>query len=467
METASQSGEQNISPWKTLKNLMIQEVPSYGNKIFYSLGFLSLTSFVIVSLSGLVMVFFGPNWWLTTRAGLIFRSIHLWAAQAFIFFVILHGIVVFLTSGFKGRRKLTWVLGIILFFLILFEAEFGYGLRGDFSSQWRTLQGADLFNGSGLGIFINNLNYAQIYGIHIILIPFLIFAVLSLHYFLVRVMGIAKPYRSDAKYRMVPANHNILFMRGFVLTAVIIALALAFPSPLIIPTTIKTVADSDPQLMATTLLSEMNRTSGTATYLDNIDPYTYDTRSIYITDPYDQYAQIAGGSNLMTSFNQEPAGRQNQEMSQALSYFSGGGVINTDPTQTNPVVPIVSSLVVMAKSGLYQNSLQGASSNGLNGTYVERFLSDTGVLEAKAEKLNMTTEQYGMVREETGLLPPGAWWLAPIGFLDNTILANDPNQDRDGAEILGLVFLFLLTFPYIPYLNRIPEKIGIDKLIWK
>ena len=120
----------------------------------------------------------------------------------------------------------------------------------------------------------------------------------------------------------------------------------------------------------------------------------------------------------------------------------------------------------MAKSGLYEDYLNGQR-QGLNYTYSTRFLSDTGVLEAHAEKLNITTDKYGMLKEEKGLLPPGAWWLAPIGLLDNTLLANDPNQDRDGAEILGFSLLLLIAFPYIPYLNRIPEKIGLDKYIWK
>ena len=121
----------------------------------------------------------------------------------------------------------------------------------------------------------------------------------------------------------------------------------------------------------------------------------------------------------------------------------------------------------MAQSGLYEAALQKEVSQGDDRTYVTRFLADTGVMDAKAQDLKMTTDQYGMLREEKGILPPGAWWLAPLGLLDHTILANDVNQDRDGAEILGLMVLLLIAFPYIPYLNRLPEKIGLDKFIWR
>ena len=162
-----------------VKNLMLIDVPSYANRIFYSLGFLSMVSFVMLLLSGMVLVFFGPDWWLTTSAGLFFRSIHLWSAQAFIFFILLHALIVFLTGGYKPPRRLTWILGGLMLFLAMFEAEFGYGLRGDYSAQWRSLQAADFYNGAGLGLLINNLNYAQIYGIHIVFIPLIIFALLG------------------------------------------------------------------------------------------------------------------------------------------------------------------------------------------------------------------------------------------------------------------------------------------------
>ena len=70
-------------------------------------------------------------------------------------------------------------------------------------------------------------------------------------------------------------------------------------------------------------------------------------------------------------------------------------------------------------------------------------------------------------REESGVLPPGAWWLAPLGILNHTILANNVNGDRDAAEILGLLALLLVLFPYIPFLNRIPEKLPFARWIWR
>lgn len=449
------------------KNIMLDQVPSYANKIYYSLGFLSAICFVLLILTGIILVFFGPDWWFTTSFGIFTRSIHLWSLQAFVVFMMLHLLIVFLTSGFKGPRKSLWVIGALMFFTVLFEAEFGYVLRNDFSSQWRSLQGADLYNGSGLGQLINNLNYVQIYGIHIVIIPIILLGLLFLHYALVRLRGIATPYKKDFKYKIVKANHMTLFIRGIVLVALIVILAIVFPSPLISPVTIKQIAKEDPSLMAKALVAEIDHSSDTATYSDNIDPYQYDTKKVYVADPYNQYLSIRGGADMLSVFDSESKDAQDANLKEASEYFDKGGEITTAPNMKNPVIPIVSALVGMGQNGLYEASLKSQVESGYNATYAVRFLADTGVLEEKATGLTMTTDQYGMLREGKTNLPLGAWWLAPLGLLDHTILANDENQDRDGAMILGSLMLIFMAFPYIPFLNRLPEVLKIDKLIWK
>lgn len=460
-----ETSQENKSLSSIFSDLMLQTVPSYANKIYYSLGFLSMTSLVVLILTGMVMVSFGPDWWLTTSLGVYFRSIHLWATQAFIFFIFLHLLIVFLTSGFKGPRKLTWILGSLMLFFVFAEAEFGYILRGDFSTQWRALQASDLYNGAGIGAFINNLNSTQIYGIHIVFLPLLILALLFGHYLLIKIRGIAKPYRSDVPANMVRANHNILFLRGAVLVVAILVLAFFFSSPFIAPYSVKDIAKKDPSLIAKTLVGEFDRTSDTAVYLDSINPYTYDTRQIYIELPYQKYLFLHPGRDYYAAFNSEDQKSQGENLKAAAEYFDKNGQLN-ESFSTNPVISVISSLILMGQSGLYEDSLKGTSiSKGT--TYATRFLADTGILEAKAEDLKITTPDYGMVKEESGIFPPGAWWLTPIGVLNHTVLSNDESGDRDGAIILGLAVLLLIAFPYIPFLNRIPEKLPFAKWIWQ
>ncbi|HET7320217.1 MAG TPA: cytochrome b N-terminal domain-containing protein [Candidatus Saccharimonadales bacterium] len=448
-----------------LRQTMIQDVPAYANKFFYSLGFLSMICFVVLLVTGVVMAVYGPDWWLISGMGKYFRSVHLWATQAFVLFIILHLMVVFFSSGFKKPRRLTWVLGSLMFFFVLSEAEFGYVLRGDFSSQWRSLQGADFYNGTGLGQWINNINYQQIYGIHLVVIPLVIIGLLFCHYLLVRFLGIAKPYKAGVNVPTVKANHTILFARGAVLVVLLLLLAIVFPSPFLKPDTVKSVAEADKKLVGQTLVKEFDRSSDTATYLDNIDPYTYDTREIYVQRPYAQLVALQGTPNLLQKYAAESEKVQATQLKQATDYFDK--VYPGKADAKNPLEPAITSLVNMAAAGLYEPTLNSASPSGDKSTYALRFLADTGVMDDRAQALGITTDQYGMLREEQGHLPPGAWWLAPIGVLNHTVLSNDDNGDRDGAIILGTFFLLLIAFPYIPGLNRLPEVFRLYKVIWR
>lgn len=448
-----------------LRSTMIKDVPEYANKFIYSLGFLSMISFLMLIITGVVMTFMGANWWLTDPVGKYFRSVHLWSTQAFVLFIILHLLIVFFGSGFKKPRRLTWVIGVLMFVFVLAEAEFGYVLRGDFSSQWRSLQGADFYNGTGLGHWINNINYSQIFGIHVVVIPLTIIGLLFLHYLLVKTLGIAKPHKKDVHVETVRANHGLLFARGGVLVGVLMVLGFIFPSPFIKPDSISYVSLNDPNIIGQTVLKEFDRSSDTASYLDNIDPYTYDTRNVYVAVPYQQYISATNSTDYLSIYNNEPQSKQDSQLKSAESYFDNNYPNN--PDLTNPLIRVDLALINMAKSGLYDASLNNAIRYGDKTTYDLRFLSDTGVLDDKATSLHITTDQYGMLNEENGHIPPGAWWLAPIGLLDHTLLANDSNGDRDGAILVGLFMLLLVAFPYIPVLNRLPEWLKVYKLIWR
>jgi len=464
-ETKETTENSEFASLKSIFNaLMIDKVPNYGNRFFYSLGFLSMISFVVLVFTGLIEASNGPTWWLTNDSGKFFRSIHLWATQAFVIFMILHLIIVFLTSGFKKPRRLTWVLGAVTFIFVLLEAEFGYILRGDFSSQWRSLQAADLFNGSGLGVILNPINYLQIYGIHLIVVPIVLLILLFSHYLLVKIRGVAKPYLQDVPSEIVPANHNLLFLRGFVLIVAIIGLAIIFPSPYLKPTTINEIAQTDPGLLATTLSKEFDKSSDTATYVNNIAPYTFDSRLVFIEEPYKQFITSTDSKDILQLYKSETTDLQDQQLKAASAYYAGDQ--KAAPDLNNPAVAVISSLVQMAKSGLYESSLALANPSGDKTTYISRFLADTGALEETATSLGITTEQYGMLREESKTFPLGAWWLAPVGVLNHTVLAHDDNGDRDGAYILGLLVLILIAIPFIPFVNRIPEKLKVYLLIW-
>ena len=452
-----------------LDKIYFHRLPSYGNKIFYGLGFLALTCLIILAVTGTVMGFMGESWWLYAPLGIYTRSVHLWTVQAFIFILILHFLVGFSTSGFRKPRRMVWVFGALIFCLVLIQTEFGYGLRGDFASQFRAVSGADFWNGAYLGYWMNPLNYTQSFIIHVAIIPLTILVLFILHYTLEHAYGIAKPFRKDTPYRMVDANHSIMYTRGVALVVVILVLAFFFHSPYVPAVKIADIANSDPGLVNGTLVEEFDHTSDTATYLDSIDPYTFDTRAVYVVTPYEtlRASSDASGTDAWADFQTADASAQAADIAEAYTYAT-----TTDAgayaTTTNPVIRMLATLEPMAKSGLYESLVAGESPS-TNNTYTLRFLVDLGVPEAKAATLHMSTEEWGMVKDETGSvwkLPPGSWWLMPLAVANWAFnLPNLDTGDRDAAIILGFLMFVFVLFPYIPYLNRLPEIFPIGRWI--
>ena len=168
-------------------------LPVYVSSFVYMFGVLTMASLIIVILSGIIMVLEGPIWYQYSSVGLLFRSIHFWGAQVFFFFMIVHMISVFFMAGWREGRIITWMLGVMLFGISMFEAFLGYLIGGGFFAQWNQVQAKDAMNAIGLTGFINILNNSQIYGLHVVILPIVLVALLGIHLFFVRKKGVVPP----------------------------------------------------------------------------------------------------------------------------------------------------------------------------------------------------------------------------------------------------------------------------------
>jgi hypothetical protein len=190
---------------------------------------------------------------------------------------------------------------------------------------------------------------------------------------------------------------------------------------------------------------------------------------VFVETPYQQLlAAQPGATDALAAFNALSADDQTAALSALSDYY---GSTNPDPNAVpkGPATDVVTSLTAMAAAGLYEPALLSTNlglKNANNATFADRFLADTGALEEQATQLGITTEQYGMIREETGSAP-GAWWLSPIGLLNHTVLVNDDNGDRDGAIIFGSLLILMLAFPFIPGLNKLPDVLKVHTLVWR
>jgi ubiquinol-cytochrome c reductase cytochrome b subunit len=126
------------------------------------------------------------------RGGLLIRQIHHWAADMFVISICAHMLRHFFTGSYRKPRELNWLVGVVIFALALLEGLFGYSLPDD------QLSGAGLriFAGALLGIpiigtylsiflfggqFPGTQIVPRLYIFHVLLIPGVILALVTVH----------------------------------------------------------------------------------------------------------------------------------------------------------------------------------------------------------------------------------------------------------------------------------------------
>ncbi|MGW2827060.1 cytochrome bc1 complex cytochrome b subunit [Streptomyces sp. NPDC001443] len=145
------------------------------------------------------------------RGGLLMRQTHHWAALVFLAAIGVHLLRVFFTGAFRRPRELNWVIGVTLFAISLAEGFAGYSLPDDLLSGTglRIAQGIMLsipVAGTYLALFGFGSQYPghdivpRLYSLHILLLPGVLVALLTLHLILVF-------YLKHTQWRG-PGHHN-------------------------------------------------------------------------------------------------------------------------------------------------------------------------------------------------------------------------------------------------------------------
>jgi quinol-cytochrome oxidoreductase complex cytochrome b subunit len=177
-----------------LEDLLPDELPSYVHAYVYLFGIATLASLVLLILSGIWLAMAGPTWWHATSLGHYLNSIHFWCVQAFFFFMVVHLWTTFFQGAWRDGRGATWVVGVLCFLVGIGTAFTGYISQQNFDAQWIAVQGKDAMNSIGVGAFFNVLNFGQMYGFHIVVLPVLVSLLVGVHLLLVRVNGVVRPY---------------------------------------------------------------------------------------------------------------------------------------------------------------------------------------------------------------------------------------------------------------------------------
>jgi ubiquinol-cytochrome c reductase cytochrome b subunit len=126
------------------------------------------------------------------RAGLVIRQIHHWAALVFVGAIVLHLCRIFFTGAFRRPREINWVVGVTLLILAIANGFAGYSLPDDLLSgtgvriAYSVVMSVPVV-GSYLAFFLFGGEFpasditSRLYIIHVLIVPALIAALLSVH----------------------------------------------------------------------------------------------------------------------------------------------------------------------------------------------------------------------------------------------------------------------------------------------
>ncbi|WP_102027209.1 menaquinol-cytochrome c reductase cytochrome b subunit [Salirhabdus sp. Marseille-P4669] len=210
----------DITPiWRDIAD---HEVPEHVNPahhfsaFVYCFGGLTFFVTVIQILSGMFLtMYYVPdieNAWDSVfylqqevAHGQIVRGMHHWGASVVIVMLFLHTLRVFFQGAYKKPRELNWIVGVLIFFVMLALGLTGYLLPWDNKAYFATTVTADIaasipFIGEDLKTLLTgdpNIIGAQtltrFFAIHVFFLPAALFVLLAAHFIMIRRQGISGP----------------------------------------------------------------------------------------------------------------------------------------------------------------------------------------------------------------------------------------------------------------------------------
>jgi hypothetical protein len=282
------------------------------------------------------------------------------------------------------------------------------------------------------------------------------------------------------------------FLIAFVVVVIlVVALAVVFSSPDEKPLTVQSWSTANPVDFAQTAITELDGTSGTATYgppynntagaSQSIGPFSpeqwlgvhhpIDTAKDFVTGPLgtlpnDPDVRAAVARYTAATPAQQQAWTAAYEKVVAKASFQDGSIV-VAPGNYGPVGTVIDGLTSMARSGALDGAL--LSSRQFYGTDYTKpllFIADGTYLGNLAQNQHLSGDQWGMMNE-TGNYPGQAWlWLYTLWY-QVPPMNTSSNGDLQVWAIMMILTLGLVFLPFIPGLRSIPRWSRVYRLIWR
>jgi ubiquinol-cytochrome c reductase cytochrome b subunit len=243
---------------KPIERTLLDEPIPGGASWVYVFGSATLFLFVLQAVTGMFLaVYYAPTpdhaydsvRFIETQVafGAFVRGLHHWGASGMVVAIGLHMLQVFLYGAYKPPRELMWMVGVVLFLLVMAFAFTGYLLPWDQTAYWATQVGINMVGTVPLvgdflvrvlrgGETLGALTLSRFFAVHVLFLPALTVACIALHLFILRRVGPAGPWSEDR----AALGSETFYPRQVYMDAVVIlgvflviaTLALTVPFPL-------------------------------------------------------------------------------------------------------------------------------------------------------------------------------------------------------------------------------------------
>jgi hypothetical protein len=276
-----------------------------------------------------------------------------------------------------------------------------------------------------------------------------------------------------------------------VVLAITLLLTILFSSPDEKSSTIKQWSRSDPVDFVTTAVSELDGTSGLATYGP---PYNHNSpgqhewfirlqRWLGVSHPIDTardyvlapLSSITGQPQLNGAISSYEHASSKQQAAWTTAYTNAlskakvgpGDSVTVPPGNYGPVSTMMSSLLGLAQAGGLDGALL-TTKQFYQTDYTKPllFMADGSILANRAQAEHLLGNQWGMMNE-TGSYPGQSWlWLYTFWYQIKPF-STSANADILVMTIMGVLSLAFILVPLIPGIRDIPRWIPVYRLIWR
>jgi cytochrome b6 len=194
-------------------------VPIHRHSVWYYFGGVSLFLFIIQVATGILLLLYYKSGealafesiqfiMSKVQFGWLIRSIHSWAANLFILSAMIHMFSVYFEKSYRKPREITWLTGMLMFFLAMAFGFSGYLLPWNELAFFATKVGTDITGvvpvvGKPImqllrsGEDVTGATLSRFFGFHVAVFPGIFTVLLGIHLVLVQRQGMSEPLGAE------------------------------------------------------------------------------------------------------------------------------------------------------------------------------------------------------------------------------------------------------------------------------